>query len=277
MFILKELWTKEVEAPEVKNRYQYVFELREKLEGTLKIAREELLKAQQKGKHYYDRKTKVRQFQPGCKVPLLLPTDHNKLLMQWKGPYKVSGVVGINDYKVRVKDKLKVYHANLSKVYIEQEEELGEAAAAIAEGLVTSITCSGEPSEIELDPDDDDDNGFLEIGGYVAKEFIADVETGPDLNKTQRAEFINLAQECSSLFTEAPRTMNLVQHHINLTSNEPVRSKLYPVPYSMRESLKKDIDDMMKIGIIRESNSPYAFPVVIVKKKDGSNRVCMDY
>jgi len=39
MFILKERWTKEVvQAPEVKNSHQYVFELREKLEETLKIA-----------------------------------------------------------------------------------------------------------------------------------------------------------------------------------------------------------------------------------------------
>ena len=44
----------------------------------------------------------------------------------------------------------------------------------------------------------------------------------------------------------------------------------------MRESLKKDIDDMMKMGVIRESNSPYASPVVVVKKRDGSNRVCVD-
>jgi len=260
----------------VKNNYKYVFELREKLEDTLKIVHEELQKAQQKGKHYYDRKTKVRKFQPGDKVLVLLPTDHNKLLMQWKGTYEVSAVVGINDYKARVKDKLKVYHANLLKAYIDREEELGEAAAAIAEGPVTSVSCSGEPSELELDPDDDD-TGFLEIGGYVAKESVTDVKTGPGLNETERAEFLDLAQEFSSLFTEAPGTTNLVQHHINLTSNEPVRSKPYPVPYSTRESLKKDIDDMLKMGVIRESNSPYASPVVVVKKKDGSNRVCVDY
>ena len=277
MFILKELWTKEVEAPEVKNSYQYVFELREKLEDTLKIAHEELQKAQQKGKHYYDRKTKVRKFQPGDKVLVLLPTDHNKLLMQWKGPYEVSAVVGTNDYKVKVKDKLKVYHANLLKEYIEREEELEEAAAAIAEGLVTNVPCTGEVSKIEVPPDTDDDGDFLEIGRYVAKESIADVKTGPGLNDTDRAEFLDLAEEFSSLFTEAPGTTNLVQHHINLTSDEPVRSKPYPVPYSMRESLKKDIDDMIKMGVIRESNSPYASPVVVVKKKDGSNRVCVDY
>ena len=41
MFILNELWTKDVEALEVKNSYRYVFELLEKLEDTLKIAYEE--------------------------------------------------------------------------------------------------------------------------------------------------------------------------------------------------------------------------------------------
>ena len=112
MTILKQLWTK-VEEPEVKNSYQYVFELREKLEDTLKLAHSELEKAQQKGKHYYDRKSKVRKFQPGEKVLVLLPTDHNKLLMQWKGPFEVSSVVGLNDFKVKVKGKEKVYHPNL--------------------------------------------------------------------------------------------------------------------------------------------------------------------
>ena len=117
MTILKQLWTKELEEPEVKNSYQYVFELREKLEDTLKLFHSELEKAQLKGKHYYDRKSKVRKFQPGEKVPVLLPTDHNKLLMQWKGPFEVSSVVGLNDYKVKVKGKEKVYHANLLPTY----------------------------------------------------------------------------------------------------------------------------------------------------------------
>ena len=65
MFILKELWTKELEEPEVKNSYQYVFELCEKLEDTLKLTHTELQKAQHKNKYYYDRKTKVRKFVPG--------------------------------------------------------------------------------------------------------------------------------------------------------------------------------------------------------------------
>ena len=115
MTILKQLWTKEVQEREGKNSYQYVFELQEKLEDTPKLTQSELEKAQQKGKHYHDCKSKVRKFQPDEKVVVLLPTDHDKLLMQWKGPVEVSSVVGLNDYKVKVKDKEKVYQANLLK------------------------------------------------------------------------------------------------------------------------------------------------------------------
>ena len=275
MFILKELWTKELEEPEVKNSYQYVFELREKLEDTLKLAHTELQKAQHKGKHYYDRKAKARRFAQGDKVLILLPTDHNKLLMQWKGPFEVSAVVGLNDYKVCVKGKERVYHANLLKKYFEREDSVPVGAVAVEVNADISKSGHAKNEAEEVDPVDGVD--FLEIGGYVAKESIKDVATGDNLTDEQRAEFKDLASQFQSLFTEAPGTTSLAQHHIKLTSDQPVRSRPYPVPYSLRESLKKDITDMMKMGVIRESSSPYASPVVVVKKKDNTNRICVDY
>ena len=48
--------------------------------------------------------------------------------------------------------------------------------------------------------------------------------------------------------------------------DEPVRCKLYPLPYSMKEEPKKDID-MIRMRVIRDSLSPYASPFVIVKSK----------
>ena len=53
--ILKELWTKEVNIPEVKSSYEYVTELRERLEDSLKLAQEELEKSQKRYKRHYDR------------------------------------------------------------------------------------------------------------------------------------------------------------------------------------------------------------------------------
>ena len=178
-------------------------------------------------------------------------------------------MVGLNDYKVKVEGKTKVYHANLLKKYLEQDI----ASAAINENIVPEDEAVG--FEPETDPDCDED--LVEIGGYTAKESIDDVTLASNLTKEQKTEFMNCADQCSNLFTEAPGTTSLIEHHINLTTEDPVRSKPYPLPYSMRAELKKDIDDMIKMGVIRESTSPYSSPVVVVKKKDNTNRVYIDY
>ena len=86
MAILKDLWTDEVKQPEVRTVYQYVLELRQRLEDTLEVARKELEKSAVRYKKYYDRKAKPRSFQVNDEVLILLPIDENKLLMQWKGP-----------------------------------------------------------------------------------------------------------------------------------------------------------------------------------------------
>ncbi|XP_077863842.1 uncharacterized protein LOC144348235 [Saccoglossus kowalevskii] len=84
MQLVKELWT-EQETPEVRNTYQYVLDLCSRLKETCQLARDSLFEAQGKYKHHYDKRSKNRTFQVGQKVTLLLPTDHNKLLLQWKG------------------------------------------------------------------------------------------------------------------------------------------------------------------------------------------------
>ena len=69
----------------------------------------------------------------------------------------------------------------------------------------------------------------------------------------------------------------MIKHKIEPTESNPIRSRPYPLPYAMRENLKKETKDMLSLGIIRQSNSPFASPIVIVKKKNGSDRICVDY
>ena len=55
----------------------------------------------------------------GDKVLVLLPTDHKKLLMQWKGPFEVKGCKGGNNYQIEINRKLKTFYISLLKKYVE--------------------------------------------------------------------------------------------------------------------------------------------------------------
>ena len=89
MSIIRELWTNQHIEPEVKDEYQYVVDLRERLESTWELARTTLSQMSQKCEKYYDLKARPRKLKVGDKVLVLLPEDQNKLLLRWKGPYKV--------------------------------------------------------------------------------------------------------------------------------------------------------------------------------------------
>ena len=126
MRILKEIWTKEGTEPEVKLTYQYVLELQDRLQETLQetfeVAKQELSKSQGKQKKYYDVKSRERKFKEGEKVLLLLPTDANKLLMQWKGPFEVLECRHDNNYRIQLNGRVKLFHANMLKRYIERKK-----------------------------------------------------------------------------------------------------------------------------------------------------------
>ncbi len=89
MTILKELWTNEISDPDVRSTYEYVIDLRERLESTCELVRQNLQKASGKQAKIYNRKAKARKLKVGEKVLVLLPTNANKLLMHWKGPFTV--------------------------------------------------------------------------------------------------------------------------------------------------------------------------------------------
>ena len=63
-----------------------MFDLRNRTEETCEVERENLMSAQQKYKTHFDKKAKMRTMKVGDKVLVMLPTDHNKLLLHWKGP-----------------------------------------------------------------------------------------------------------------------------------------------------------------------------------------------
>lgn len=101
-----------------------------------------------------------------------------------------------------------------------------------------------------------------------------------DLPPAQRDQLAALLQNFTSAF-DLPHTAlgrtSVVTHAIDTGTNAPLRQRPYRVSASERQVIADNVDDMLRRGVIQPSNSPWASPVVLVTKKDGSIRFCVDY
>ena len=70
---------------------------------------------------------------------------------------------------------------------------------------------------------------------------------------------------------------DLVSHSINTGDHPPVRQPPRRTPFSLRQKVTEMVQQMLTQGIVCPSYSPWASPVVLVQKKDGSLRFCVDY
>jgi hypothetical protein len=67
-------------------------------------------------------------------------------------------------------------------------------------------------------------------------------------------------------------------HSIPLVAGaQPVNIRPYRYPPSLKDEIEKQVSDMMQQGLIRPSSSSFSSPVLLVRKKDGTYRFCVDY
>ena len=139
MQILRELWSVEETDEHARLTYQYVIDLRERLEKTCKSAQDNVRKLDIKQNAFYDKRARSRKFDVGDKVLLLLPSGSNKVLHQWNGPYEVLEVVSVMNYKINVKGVVNTYPANMLKLYVERQNVTSyRSAVTDAHGNVKS-------------------------------------------------------------------------------------------------------------------------------------------
>ena len=74
-----------------------------------------------------------------------------------------------------------------------------------------------------------------------------------------------------------PGQTNLVEHTIETGSAPPSRQPPYRIPHAYRDTIKEELKEMEQAGVIQPSTSEWAAPIVLVKKKDGTLRFCVDY
>lgn len=133
------------------------------------------------------------------------------------------------------------------------------------------IVDHGVDERMDLDPELIE---FTPIGG---NETIGDVHMCPDLTIEQINDINSLLQKYETTLTDVPGRSRVGQHDIRLTCVDPIMSKPYNTPFSARETIIKEVKEMVDLGIIERSDSPYASPIVLVRKQDGKVRFCIDF
>lgn len=100
------------------------------------------------------------------------------------------------------------------------------------------------------------------------------------LEETQRNEVAALLTEFADVFAHSADDLgrtSIVKHEIRTNGSKPIRQNPRRLPISQRAVAEAEIDKMLKRGVIEPSSSPWASPIVLVRKKDGTTRFCVDY
>ena len=241
--LVKESWEEGLSPS--KNEVQYVLDLRAKLHTLGQLSRENLLQPQERQQRLYNRGARLRQFSPGDKVLVLLPSSSSKLLAKWQGPFVVTRRVGDVDYELAHSDRggaTQIYHLNLLKAWREVEPV----------SLVTAIA--------ERD----------ELGPEVPKlANPASLLCGNQVSPSQRADIDRLQQRYADVFSPLPGRTSLIQHQVETHPGMTVHSRPYWLPEHKRKVVQAELKAMLEMEVIEESNSAWCSPIVLVGKNDG--------
>ncbi|XP_064468579.1 uncharacterized protein LOC135380569 [Ornithodoros turicata] len=261
--VLKELWTNEAIEGQIKTTYQYVMDLRNRLEETCKLAHQELQNASNRYKRYYNKRSRARKLNPGDQVLILLPTDQNKLLMQWKGPFPVVSHRNEVDYEIDLGHRTRLFHINMLKKYEERPTTTAEPGGQAVCAVVTMSETDGEPG--------------LQVLSLQQKETFRDVSLSSDLSKKQKEQVREVLDAHRAIFSDAPGKTDLIRCDLKLTTEKPINTKQYPLPFAVREAIEEEVQAMLRMGIVERSDSAYNSPLLVVRKPDKTHRVCIDF
>jgi len=101
-----------------------------------------------------------------------------------------------------------------------------------------------------------------------------------DVTSEQRHQVIDFLQEFDDMFSRGTFDMGrttLVEHTIDTGTCRPIRQPLRRHPRAHLEEIDQQVEELLQHGFIEPAASPWASNVVLVRKKDGSYRLCVDY
>jgi len=265
--LLKSAWkpTSLTKSKPKQNVLQYILGVREKLNVCRELALAHAKEEKVKSKTWYDRKALERSFEPEQLVLVCLPSMGHPLETKYVGPYRIMERLGPVDYLISTPDRRKtqrICHVNMLKAYVTRDATLFPPQTI----NMTSVSLTIPVDEKEV---------ITDFGPSAYDKDVGDIQG--DLSPDQRSEVDQLLAKYAKTFDDKPGRTNLCKHVIELQPNtKPIRMAPYRVNPQKAECIRKELELMLELGVIERSNSPWASPVVLVPKPDGSVRFCAD-
>jgi len=112
------------------------------------------------------------------------------------------------------------------------------------------------------------------------KSALEEIHIGDGLTAEQDKLLRDLLKSHEDIFSTGETDIgqcNLVKHRIELENEIPFKQRHRRIPPGMIEEVRKHLEQLLAGGVIRKSKSPFASNIVIVRKKSGKLRMCVDY
>ena len=147
---------------------------------------------------------------------------------------------------------------------------------------VSTSSAEGQDKENLTSQEDQPQSSTLPSQDKITDEEFLDQFTLPAdiLSPEERQEARKLLLEYRDIFSEGEYDIGstqLVKHKIQLTDNAPFKQRHRRIPPSMYQEVRDHLHKLLDTGVIRESESPWASAIVLVRKRNGDLRFCIDY
>ncbi len=119
-------------------------------------------------------------------------------------------------------------------------------------------------------PEEGDEICVWETTNQLANEAML----GAELTDSQREDVQSLIAKYSNVWSVVPGRTDKIAHAIETGSCRLVRQPSYRIPQAYKAEVLSEVQKMRQAGVIEPSTSQWSFPIVPVRKKDGSLRIC---
>ena len=208
---------------------EHIEVMRANMEVVRDIAQQNEEREKRAQKHYHDRKVVERKFEVGDFVLVFRPTQKNKLLNEWQGPFIVTKQITEVTYQVDTGasgKRHKTFHVNAMK------------------------SCTS-PAPAVFQTEDQEMDDLFESNEEIKSNA---------LSLMQHTQLTQLKENYKDIIQDEPGRTCLVHHDILRGNSPPIRLPPYRLAHTAQEVLREEIKNLLEQNIIEPSKSPWSAP-----------------